>query len=114
MPTRVLGLPQSKELTRVQASKSGKALLGPLLQQVGTENKQVPLLSEGKHACSLYGVRVSACPGIGLERWLRWIPHLSGGFPGGSEDKEPACNEGDSGLIPGLGKSPGEGNDYPL
>ena len=31
-----------------------------------------------------------------------------------SYDKESACNEGDPGLIPGLGRSPGEGNDNPL
>ena len=36
------------------------------------------------------------------------------GFPGGSNGKEFACNSGDPGFIPGLGKSPGEGNDYPL
>ena len=34
-------------------------------------------------------------------------------FPGGSEGKESACNEGDPGLIPGS-RSPGEGNGYPL
>ena len=28
--------------------------------------------------------------------------------------KESACNAGDPGLIPGLGRSPGEGNSYPL
>ena len=31
------------------------------------------------------------------------------GFPGGSNDKESACNAGDLGLIPGLGRSSGEG-----
>ena len=36
------------------------------------------------------------------------------GFPGGSDGKESACNAGDLGLIPGLGRSPGEGNGYPL
>ena len=38
------------------------------------------------------------------------------GFPGGKESagKETACNAGDLGLIPGLGRSPGEGNSYPL
>ena len=36
------------------------------------------------------------------------------GFPGGSAGKESACNTGDLGLIPGLGRSPGEGNSYPL
>ena len=36
------------------------------------------------------------------------------GFPGGSAIKESAWNMGDLGSIPGLGKSPGEGNGYPL
>ena len=36
------------------------------------------------------------------------------GFPGGSDGKESACNAGDLGLIPGLGRSPGEGNGYPF
>ena len=36
------------------------------------------------------------------------------GFPGGSAGKECACNVGDLGSIPGLGRSPGEGKGYPL
>ena len=36
------------------------------------------------------------------------------GFPGGSDGKESTCNAGDPGLIPGLGRSPGEGNGNPL
>ena len=36
------------------------------------------------------------------------------GFPGGSEGKVSTCNAGDPGLIPGLGRSPGEGNGNPL
>ena len=36
------------------------------------------------------------------------------GFPGGSEDKASACNAGDPGSIPGLERSPGEGNVNPL
>ena len=35
-------------------------------------------------------------------------------FPGGSAGKESTCNEGDLGSVPGLGRSPGEGNGYPL
>ena len=35
-------------------------------------------------------------------------------FPGGSEVKASACNVGDLGLIPGSGRSPGEGNGNPL
>ena len=34
--------------------------------------------------------------------------------PGGSAGKESTCNVGDLGSIPGLGKSFGEGNSYPL
>ena len=36
------------------------------------------------------------------------------GFSGGSGDKESACNAGDTGLIPGSGRSPGEGNGNSL
>ena len=36
------------------------------------------------------------------------------GFPGGSAGKESTCNAGDPSLIPGLGRSPGEGIGYPL
>ena len=40
--------------------------------------------------------------------------HITKGFPGGSEGKEPACNVGDLDLIPGLGRSPGGGHGNPL
>ena len=36
------------------------------------------------------------------------------GFPGGSDGKASACNAGDPGLIPGSGRSSGEGNGNPL
>ena len=36
------------------------------------------------------------------------------GFPSGSPGKESACSMGDLGSIPELGRSPGEGNGYPL
>ena len=36
------------------------------------------------------------------------------GFPGGLAGKESALNAGDLGSIPALGRSPGEGNCYPL
>ena len=39
---------------------------------------------------------------------------LKMGFPGSSAGKESACNSGDSSSIPGLGRSPGKGNGYPL
>ena len=36
------------------------------------------------------------------------------GFPGSSAGKESACNAEDPGLIPGWGRSPGEGIGYPI
>ena len=57
-----------------------------------------------------------------LDSWLRKIPWRRDrlptpvflGFPGGSAGKASACNAGDLGLIPGLGRSHGEGNGYLL
>ena len=54
--------------------------------------------------------------------WVPCIWYMSGGshciicedFLGGSDSKESSCNAGDSGLIPGLRRSPGEGNSNPL
>ena len=53
-----------------------------------------------------------------------WISYLrtffffnwgnSHGIPGGSDNKESACNSGDMSSVPGSGRSPGEGEGYPL
>ena len=40
--------------------------------------------------------------------------YTTSGFPGGSVGRESACNAGDTGSVPGLGRSPGEGNGNPL
>ena len=45
--------------------------------------------------------------------YLARTSHLRG-FPGGSDDKEAACNVGDLGSIPGLGRSLGRGHGNPL
>ena len=42
------------------------------------------------------------------------LAYLTRGFPGGPDGKESACNSGDPRSIPGSGRSPGEGNVYPL
>ena len=61
--------------------------------------------------------------GFGVEGFSLWWHLLfwsmgsrskNKGFSGGSDGKESACNAGDLGLIPGLGKSPGVGKVYPL
>ena len=54
-----------------------------------------------------------------LGQKIRWnrdrlYPPVFLGFPCGSAGKESACNVGDLGLIPRLGRSPGEGKGYPL
>ena len=52
--------------------------------------------------------------------WVTWFSHFCswiifhGGFPGNSAGKGSACNAGDPGLIPGSGRSPGEGVGYLL
>ena len=57
-----------------------------------------------------------------MDSWVRKIPWRRKqlptpvflGFPCDSAGKESACNAGDLGSIPGLGRSPDEGNCYPL
>ena len=41
-------------------------------------------------------------------------PLFTRGFPSSSDGKASVCNAGDTGSIPGLGRSPGEGNGSPL
>ena len=43
-----------------------------------------------------------------------WALYSAKDFPGGSDGKEFTCNVKDLGLIPGLGRSPGEGHGSPL
>ena len=52
-----------------------------------------------------------------MSAWQALSPHFENvltGFPGGSDSKESACSATDQGSIPGTGRSPGEGNAYPL
>ena len=50
----------------------------------------------------------------GMQISFRYPIFISFWFPGGSDGKTSACNAGDLGSIPGLGRSPGEGNGNPL
>ena len=47
------------------------------------------------------------------KRWNPGLPHRKQ-ILGDSNGKESACSAGDQGSIPGLGRSPGEGNGYPF
>ena len=50
---------------------------------------------------------------VNLDNYFSWLT-FKRGFPGSSDGKESAYKAGDLGLIPGSGRSPGEGNGYPL
>ena len=54
------------------------------------------------------GVGVTSVFGLGISCVFNFL------FPDSSVGKESACSAGDLGLIPGLGRSLGEGNGYPL
>ena len=49
-----------------------------------------------------------------MKRGLSITKIHSPGFPGGSDGQESACNAGDPGSVPGLGRSPGGGHGNPL
>ena len=50
-----------------------------------------------------------------LISWVQYIyTHISMGYPGGSDDKQSACDMEHLGSIPGLGRSPGGGHGSPL
>ena len=51
---------------------------------------------------------------ICLFLFIGTIQNILYGVPCGSAGKESDCNAGDLGLIPGLGRNPGEGKGYPL
>ena len=56
----------------------------------------------------------SSLTSITISDFIQALPCINGGFPGGSNGKESACNAGDPGSVPGLGSSLGERNGNPL
>ena len=54
------------------------------------------------------------CVALRKQLYVFVISRHEVGFPGGSGGKESASNAGDPGLIPGLERSPGVGNDSPV
>ena len=77
-----------------------------------------PVGEQGKKACIRRGGFLAYLTMEGLSKistlGFSIYPHHHLGFPGGSEVKVSASNAGDLGSIPGLGRSPGEGNGNPL
>ena len=86
-----------RPLARAQGEVS---LFGPL-GRCRAKRKE-PSSSEAQ-PCGMTLASVLSCPYVPIR-----------GFPGGSEVKASACNAGDPGSIPELGRSPGEGNGNPL
>ena len=88
-------------ISELAESLQFKGSLAPLTMHDCTWAPQRPLLC-----------RPSAEPPAGSAAGVS--PRPGQGFPGGSAGKESACNVGDLGSIPELGRSPGEGKSYPL
>ena len=82
----------------------GSCLLTGICQSYGT-------LSPPGHCGSEKLYCRTSCPDISN---ILLRVYSMAGFPGGTEVKASACNVGDPGPIPGLGRSPGEGNGNPL
>ena len=62
---------------------------------------------DGLQSIGLHGVRHNGATNTHTYRCM-WS------FPGGSVEKNPACNAGDLDSIPGSGRSPGGGHGHPL
>ena len=95
----------------VPAGAGGSCRGGPVLQSSQGQARDVP------EDADEWGEQSEVSAKTVQER--RSLQHLllqphNEGFPGGSDSKESVCNAGDPGLIPGSGRSPGEGNGNPL
>ena len=88
------------------SGRSSKQVNGNPLQCSSLENPR----DRRAWWAAIYGVAQSRTP----VKQLSSSSSLYLGFPGGLVGKESACNAGDLGLSPRLGRSPGEGNSYPL
>ena len=77
-------------------------------------------MTEGSHSgafalrANVEGLARASTPGTHPYRCQKLPPISRWGFLCGSDGKVSACNAGDLGSTPGLGRSPGEGNDNPL
>ena len=81
---------------------------------LGLSNRVFPDGSVGKEFTCNAGEWIDSWVGRICWRRDRLPTPVFLGFPCGSAGKKSACNTGDLGLIPGLGRSPGEGKGYPL
>ena len=104
-----------KDWSQEKKGTTGDEMVGWHHQLNGHEFEQAPGVGDGQARCSPWGHKK---PDV-TER-LNWSEVIGSclqqllGFPGGSDGKESACSEGDLGLFPGLGRSPGGGHGNPL
>ena len=99
------------EEDRLLVSKMGTTSQGEkwsLESGKGKEMHSLPEPSEGNQPAN------TSIVGPLTSRTVRWYKFVSFKPLHGSDGKESTCNAGDPGLIPGLRRSPGEGNDNPL
>ena len=115
------GLPALQQVALLHLSTPGW-LSFILTQEGGWPSKSTHAKKKKKYPCCCIFLRLSTmvavarAPQLALSvtHWFRGSPSSQRSFPAGSDSKESSCNAGDLGLIPGLGRSPAEGNGYPL
>ena len=78
---------------------------------MGLQRYIFTILSLFKHINKFYSLKTISIVFALIEITISIVFGL---FPGGSDGKASACNAGDLGSIPGMGRSPGEGNGKPL
>ena len=109
-----VGHPCGLSQPHAQVGTGARASLQPLPWQ----HFQRPFSSSSTllYSCrlSLFSFLLSLSPSFLCNVNMRRMFTETSGFPGGSDSKESACNTEDPGLIPGSGRSPGEGNGNPL
>ena len=89
---------------------SRESSFGSTYTKIGTIQRRLawPLCKDDRQILKRFPPPQPGVGGSRVRRGREWsFPHSSGG-------KECTCNAGDPGLIPGLGRSPGEGKGYPL
>ena len=84
------------------------------INQVGNNNSWVWKIITSPFSFSKSVVSFNGCLGWHPLFFFIYFLKILKGFPESLVGKESACNEGDLGLIPGMGRSPGEGKSYPL
>ena len=116
-------------MTKSRAGEVKQLPQGPTEMMCITTELLTKLFKPDGHSrleCSRMKGRINRERGIRRASWGRWLdvgPGWWAGFgygqrkvefPGGSDSKESTCDARDPGSVPGSGRSPGEGNGYPL